>query len=98
MTRRLVATMVLVALTLTFVSAHEKIKITGTVVKVQATQLDVKALDGATYEIDMNEGTHVMQGLKKLPQSVLRPGLQVTVDALGHDMFDLEAVLVTIQK
>ena len=90
--------MVLVALTLTFVSAHEKINITGTVVKVQATQLDVKALDGATYEIDMNEGTHVMQGLKKLPQSVLRPGLQVTVDALGHDMFDLEAVLVTIQK
>ena len=90
--------MVLVALTLTFVSAHEKITITGTVVKVQATQLDVKALDGATYEIDMNEGTHVMQGLKKLPQSVLRPGLQVTVDALGHDMFDLEAVLVTIQK
>jgi hypothetical protein len=98
MTRRLVATMVLVALTMTFVSAHEKIKITGTVVKVQATQLDVKALDGATYEIDMNEGTHVMQGLKKLPQSVLRPGLQVTVDALGHDMFDLEAVLVTVQK
>lgn len=90
--------MVLVALTMTFVSAHEKIKITGTVVKVQATQLDVKALDGATYEIDMNEGTHVMQGLKKLPQSVLRPGLQVTVDALGHDMFDLEAVLVTVQK
>ena len=90
--------MVLVALTLTFVSAHEQIQITGTVVKVQATQLDVKALDGATYEIDMNEGTHVMQGLKKLPQSVLRPGLQVTVDALGHDMFDLEAVLVTVQK
>ncbi|MDP2319885.1 MAG: hypothetical protein Q8O42_11185 [Acidobacteriota bacterium] len=78
------------------VSAHEKFKIVGTIVKVQATQLDVKAVDGATYEIDMNEGTHVMQGLKRLPQSVLRPGLQVTVDALGHDMFDLEAVLVTL--
>jgi hypothetical protein len=27
----------------------------------------------------------------------LRPGLRVTVDALGHDTFDLEAVLVTLR-
>lgn len=80
------------------VTAHEKFKIVGAIVKVQATQLDVKAVDGATYEIDMNEGTQVMRGLKKLPQSELRPGLKVTVDALGHDMFDLEAVLVTLQE
>ena len=80
------------------VSAHEKFKIVGSILKVHATQLDVKAVDGATYEIDMNDGTQVMRGLKKLPQSELRPGLQVTVDALGHDMFDLEAVLVTLAK
>jgi len=78
--------------------AHDKIKITGTIVKVQATQLDVKALDGATYEIDMNESTQVMRELKKVPQSELRHGLRVTVDALGHDMFDLEAVLVRIER
>jgi len=98
MTRRLVATMVLVALTLAFVSAHEKIKITGTIVKVEATQLDVKALDGATYEIDMKESTQVMRGIKKVPRSELQVGQRVVADALGHDMFDLEAVLVTIQK
>ena len=80
------------------VSAHEKFKIVGTIVKVQATQLDVKAVDGATYEIDMTDGTQVMRGLKKLPQSELKPGLRVTVDALGHDTFDLEAVLVTLQN
>ncbi|MDP2054617.1 MAG: hypothetical protein Q8L75_13335 [Acidobacteriota bacterium] len=97
MTRRAFAAVLLVALALTGVSAHEKFKIVGSIVKVHATQLDVKAVDGATYEIDMNEGTHVMQGLKRVPQSVLRPGLQVTVDALGHDMFDLEAVLVTLK-
>lgn len=97
MTRRAFAAVLLVVLALTGVSAHEKFKIVGSIVKVQATQLDVKAVDGATYEIDMNEGTHVMQGLKKLPQSVLRPGLQVTVDALGHDMFDLEAVLIQLK-
>lgn len=97
MTRRVFATVLLLALTATAgVRAHEKFKIVGTIVKVQATQLDVKAVDGATYEIDMTDGTQVMRGLKKLPQSELRPGLRVTVDALGHDMFDLEAVLVTI--
>ena len=78
--------------------AHEKFKIVGTIVKVQATQLDVKAIDGAIYEIDMNESTQVMRELKKLPQSELKPGLRVTVDAMGHDMFDLEAVLVTLTK
>ena len=77
-------------------SAHEKFKIVGSIVKVHATQLDVKAVDGATYEIDMNEATQVMRGLNKLRQSDLQAGQQVVVDALGHDMFDLEAVLVTL--
>jgi hypothetical protein len=98
MTRRVFAAALLMALALGTVSAHEKFKIVGTIVKVQATQLDVKAVDGATYEIDMNDGTQVMRGLKKLPQSELKPGLRVTVDALGHDMFDLEAVLVTLER
>ncbi len=79
-------------------SAHEKFKIAGSIVKVHATQLDVKAMDGATYEIDMNESTQVMRELKKVPQSELRAGQQVVVEALGHDMFDLEAVLVRIAK
>lgn len=97
MTRRLfIAGLVCVAASV--VSAHEKYKIVGTIVKVHATQLDVKAVDGATYEIDMNETTQVMRGLKKVPQSELQPGQQVVVEALGHDMFDLEAVLVTLQK
>ena len=95
---RLLSVALLVLTALATVSAHDKIRITGTIVKVQATQLDVKALDGATYEIDMNESTQVMRELKKVPLSELRPGLRVTVDALGHDMFDLEAVLVRIER
>ena len=95
---RLLSVALLVLTALATVSAHDKIRITGTIVKVQATQLDVKALDGATYEIDMNASTQVMRELKKVLQSELRPGLRVTVDALGHDMFDLEAVLVRIER
>ena len=95
---RLLSVALLVLTALATVSAHDKIRITGTIVKVQAMQLDVKALDGATYEIDMNESTQVMRELKKVLQSELRPGLRVIVDALGHDMFDLEAVLVRIER
>lgn len=97
MTRRSFLASVLPLVAAARLSAHEKFKIVGTVVKVQATQLDVKAVDGATYEIDMDDGTQVMRGLKKLPQSELQTGQRVTVDALGHDMFDLQAVLVRLE-
>jgi hypothetical protein len=78
------------------IAAHEKFKIVGTIVKVHAKQLDVKAVDGATYEIDMPENTAVMIDLKKVPASELKPGRKVIVEALGHDMFDLEAVLIRL--
>lgn len=96
MNRLLICLTLLVAISAT-ATAHEKFRIVGSIVKVQATQLDVKAVDGATYEIDMNDSTHVMRGMKKVPQSELRSGQRVVVDALGHDTFDLEAVLVTLQ-
>ena len=98
MTRRyFIAVLLSVAVAVTL-SAHEKFRIVGVIVKVHATQLDVKAVDGAIYEIDLREGTQVMRGLKKASRSELHAGQQVVVDALGHDMFDLEAVLVTLSK
>lgn len=97
MAKRLLAAALVLAVVST-VSAHEKFKIVGVIVKVHSAQLDVKAVDGATYEIDMDDTTQVMRDLKKVPQSELRSGQRVVVDALGHDMFDLQAVLVTLQK
>ena len=101
MTRHFLLTSLLLVLTLAApagLQAHEKFKIVGAIVKVHATQLDVKAVDGATYEIDMNDSTQVMRDLKKVPQSELRAGQRVVVEALGHDMFDLMAALVQLQK
>lgn len=95
---RLLCCVMLLAAISTPATAHEKYRIVGTVVTVQATQLDVKAVDGATYEIDMDDTTQVVREFKKVPRSELRPGQRVVVDALGHDMFDLEAVLVTVQN
>lgn len=93
---RLVLTAALTVLLATAGDAHEKFKIVGTVVKVHAEQLDVKAVDGSTYEMDMFDSAAVFRQNRKVPRSELRPGVKVTVNALGHDMFDLEVVEVHI--
>lgn len=76
--------------------AHEKFKIVGTIVKVHAEQLDVKSVDGSTYEMDMFESVAVFRNNRKVTPAELKPGVKVTVNALGHDMFDLEVVEVHI--
>jgi hypothetical protein len=76
--------------------AHEKFKIVGSVVKVLAEEIHIKAVDGATYEIDFPDNTPVTRKLKKVGRAELKPGVKVIVNALGHDMFDLEAVEVQL--
>ena len=76
--------------------AHEKFKIVGTVVTIHAEQIDVRAVDGATYEIDFLESVPVTRNFKKVARTELKPGVKVIVNALGHDMFDLEAVEVQL--
>jgi hypothetical protein len=78
--------------------AHEKFKIVGTVVKVHEEQLDVKGVDGSTYEMDMFESAAVFRRNRKVARTELRPGVNVTVNALGHDFFDLEVVEVHITE
>jgi hypothetical protein len=72
--------------------AHEKFKIVGKVAGLKKDEIAVKAIDGATYEIDMHEDTPVTdQQHKKISHAELKLGANVVVLALGHDMFDLEA-------
>ena len=94
---RLLAAAVVVVMAAPLAAAtvvHEKFKIVGTVAKVHADQLDVKAVDGATYEMDFPDGVPVMRKLKKVGRAELQPGAKVIVNALGHDFFDLEVVEV----
>ena len=93
---RFVLAVALVALLSSAGDAHEKFKIVGTVLKVHAEQLDVKAVDGSTYEMDMFDSAAVFRKNRKVAKSELKPGVKVTVNALGHDMFDLEVVEVHI--
>ncbi len=72
--------------------AHEKFKIVGSVVGLKKDEIAVKAIDGATYEIDMDGGAVVTdKNHKKIDRSHLRVGASVVVLAFGHDMFDLQA-------
>jgi hypothetical protein len=76
--------------------AHEKFKIVGTVVQVHAEQLDVKGVDGSTYEMDMLDSAPVFKQNRKVGRTELKAGVKVIVNALGHDFFDLEVVDVHI--
>jgi hypothetical protein len=78
--------------------AHEKFKIVGTVVKVHAEQLDVKGVDGSTYEMDMFESAAIFRHNRKVSRAELKAGARVTVNALGHDFFDLEVVEVHLME
>jgi hypothetical protein len=79
-------------------AAHEKFKIVGTVARVHAEQLDVKSVDGSTYEMDMFDSVAVFRNNRKVAKSELKPGVKVTVNAMGHDFFDLEVVEVHITQ
>ena len=90
-------TAVVVLLLVAGILAHEKFKIVGTVVNVKKDEVAVKAIDGATYEIDFPESTVVTdKNHRKLDRAELKAGLKVVVMALGHDMFDLEAFEVQL--
>ena len=95
---RLALAVALIAMLASPVVAHEKFKIVGTVVKVHAEQLDVKGVDGSIYEMDMFDSVAVFRKNRKVARTELKPGVKVTVNALGHDFFDLEVVEVHITE
>jgi len=77
--------------------AHEKFKIVGTVAALKKDEIAVKAIDGATYEIDFTDSAVVTdKNHKKIDRAKVKVGEKVIVLALGHDMFDLEAFEVQL--
>lgn len=76
---------------------HEKFKIVGTVSALKGDEIAVKAIDGATYEIDFPDTAVVTdKNHKKIDRTLVQAGEKVVVMALGHDMFDLEAFEVQL--
>ena len=88
-----------VAFSLTVAAAHEKFKIVGTVAALKKDEIAVKAIDGATYEIDFTDAAVVTdRNHKKIDRSRLKVGEKVIVLALGHDQFDLDAYEVQLTE
>jgi hypothetical protein len=82
----------LVAVLVAGLTAHEKFKIVGSVSALKKDEIAIKAIDGATYEIDLPDSAVVTdRNRNKVDRAKLRVGEKVVVMALGHDMFDLEA-------
>jgi len=79
------------------VGAHEKFKIVGTVAALKKDEIAIKAIDGATYEIDFTDNAVVTdKNHKKIDREKVKVGEKVIVLALGHDMFDLDAFEVQL--
>jgi hypothetical protein len=78
---------------------HEKFKVVGTVAALKTDEIAVKAIDGATYEMDFLDNAAVTsKSHKKVDRATLKVGEKVVVLALGHDMFDLEVYEVQLTE
>jgi hypothetical protein len=82
-------------------SAHEKYRFVGTIVKMDAAEklLTIKTkVNNADFnaEILLDDKTTIERDGKKQTLADLQPGLTVVVDALGDDYFSLEGVTIRI--
>jgi hypothetical protein len=67
------------------------------VAALKTDEIAVKAIDGATYEMDFPDNAPVMsKSRKKVGRATVKVGEKVVVMALGHDMFDLEVFEVQL--
>ena len=97
MTRRVSILLLVLALSpAARVLAHEghEHKIMGTVSAVHENHLEVKATDGKTSMVTMNEKTRVLRGTAKLSADAIKVGERVVVTAIETKDTDGKALMV----
>ena len=82
-------------------SAHDRFRFTGTVVKMDTAKKLLTMKTGRKdhppeLEIDVTAKTRIEKDGRKVTSAELKPGRYVVVDALGDDMLGTEAVLIKI--
>jgi hypothetical protein len=78
-------------------SAHDEYRIIGTVVKITATQIDVKQMkDGKTIRIVVDKQTKVTKDKKPAAFNQIKAGGSVVVEALGDSLSDLQALEIRL--
>jgi hypothetical protein len=98
MRRRLTVVVMLIAVVsaVAHARAHEHFRVIGTLTKCQRTEIDVKNKEGRTISIYVDKKTKITRDKKPVPQSALKVGQSVVVDAYGDDEFDLLALDIRI--
>jgi hypothetical protein len=97
MTRRFIVGAALVAALAIprYALAHEgPHKVMGTVTTLHENYLEVKATDGKTSMITLNDKTKIMRGKAKVKAEELKPGERVVVTAMETKGKDGKTVLV----
>ena len=82
-------------------SAHERFRFVGTVVRMDTAKKLLIVKTGRKehppeLEIGITDKTRIEKDGRKLPVSELKSGRYVVVDALGDDLFSTDATLVKI--
>lgn len=74
-------------------AAHDEYRIVGSVVKLTATQIDVKQIkDGKIIKVAVNKQTKLTRDKKPVAISELKVGGSVVVDAIGDSIEELLAL------
>src|SRR5215211_3651872 len=95
------AALVLLMLGAPALSAHERFRFVGTIVRMDAAKKLLIVKTGRKdhppeLEIGITDTTRIEKDGRKLPSSELKAGRYVVVDALGDDMLSVDATLIKI--
>ena len=78
------------------VSAHDEIRVIGTITELERSALEVKTKDGQIVSIKLDNGTFISRDRKKAEFSELKAGSNVVIDAWGDSLEDAVALEVRI--
>ena len=96
-----VAALIMLTLAAPALSAHERFRFVGTVVRVDTAKKLLIMKTGRKehppeLEIGITDKTRIEKDGRKLSTTELKPGRYVVVDALGDDMFATDATVIKI--
>ena len=77
-------------------SAHDSIRVIGTVTKVSERSIGVTTREGAELSMPLTADTEIMRGTIKVSLSELKPGNHVVIDAYGDSALDAEVLGIRI--
>jgi hypothetical protein len=77
-------------------SAHDEIKVYGTITKPEPSSLEVKTEEGQIVSIKVDIATFIWRDRKKVDISELKVGDNVVIDAWGDSLADAVALDVRI--